>query len=218
MTHQLTQSLSRNGLYSCRRSETNQTAVLLTRRVFRRSPFAPRALPRFITTTGFSDSRALPPARLLIPSKACRLSRHRGGPPKFLTVLSARAVSFYPGELCRCFQSLLPGKYWLHHLRQAGHSQFCVTRLNRVRLRYSSRVRLPRLRRRNYSRAPLGRLHVQRSIHMTDSFHSVRNSQALLGAPEARKGKGWRVACHAPVLSRNECCANLAQGDHAILA
>ncbi len=59
----------------------------------------------------------------------------------------------------------------------------CVTRLNRVRLRYGSRVRLTRLRRRNYSRSPLDRLHVQRSIHMTDSFHSVRNSQALLGAP-----------------------------------
>ena len=67
-------------------------------------------------------------------------------------------------------------------------SCFRVTRLNQVRLRYGSCVCLPRLRRRNCSRSPLGLLHVQRLIHMTDSFHSVRNSQALLGAPDEH---GW---------------------------
>jgi len=159
---------------------TNQTAALLIRRVFRRSPFAPRALPRFIATMGLSDSRRRPRSRLLIPLTACRLARHQGGSPKFPIVLSARAVSSHPGESHRCFRSFLPGGCWLHEIRVAGHSHRCVTRLNRVRFRYGSRVRLPRLRRRDYSCSPLGRLPVQRSIHMADSFHSARTAQLYL--------------------------------------
>ena len=45
------------------------------------------------------------------------------------------------------------------------------------------------------NRSPLGRLHAQRSIHMTDSFHSVRNSQALLGAPKSAKIHEGRGKC-----------------------
>lgn len=62
-----------------------------------------------------------------------------------------------------------------------------VTRSNRVRFRYGSRVCLPRLRRRGCPRSPLDRLHVQRSIHMTDSFHPVRTAKLCLAYQILRK-------------------------------
>ena len=65
----------------------------------------------------------------------------------------------------------------------------CVTRLNRVRLRYGSRVCLPRLRRRGYPRSPLGRLHVQRSIHMADSFHSARTAKLCLAHQRTQRAQ-----------------------------
>src|SRR5258706_6928685 len=65
-------------------------------------------------------------------ARALRLSSYIG-PPKFLTVLSARAVSFHPGESNPCFQSLLQGRCWLHLSWEADHSRASLTGPNRVR-------------------------------------------------------------------------------------
>ncbi len=46
-------------------------------------------------------------------------------------------------------------------------------------LHYGSQVRLPRLRQADYSRSTLVRLHVERVIHMVDSFHSTRFASLL---------------------------------------
>ncbi len=100
----------------------NRTTALLTRPVFRRDPFAPRALPRFLTTTGLSDSRRWPPPKLLIPLAACRLARHQGGSPKFPTVLSACAAPYHPGEPRRCPRSFLPAGCRLRPSLRVGRS------------------------------------------------------------------------------------------------
>jgi hypothetical protein len=65
----------------------------------------------------------------------------------------------------------------------------CVTRSNRVHLRYGSHLCLRRLRRSDYSdkNTPLHWLHVVRATHMTDSFHSVRLTRLILAL--RRRGK-----------------------------
>ncbi len=166
--------------------KANQTSANLTRRVFRQGPFAPRPLPRFYATMGLSDSRLEPRPRLLIPASACRLARHPDGSPKFPDC-SFRARCLLSPRRVPPVLSIIPSRRMLASPHLAGWPlSFCVTRPNRVRLRCGSRVRLPRLRRRDYSRSPLGRLPVQRSIHRADSFHSARTAELCLAHRIAR--------------------------------
>ncbi len=51
------------------------------------------------------------------------------GSPKFLVVLSVRAVSFHPGEPTWAFFSIIPPKqFWFRPLRGIDHSHFCLSR------------------------------------------------------------------------------------------
>ncbi len=160
-----------------------------------RSPDSVRLPPRPLRSTGITPlQHYYEPLRLPLATTREVIDSPEGlsAPP------TSRRVSQVPGCSSRA-RYLLPPRRALPLLaiipsRQIPASSIStdwplsirVTRLNRVRFRYGSRVRLPRLRRRNCSRASLGRLHVQRSIYMADSFHSARNSQALLGAPKIR--------------------------------
>ena len=184
MTHHLTQSLSRNGLYSCRRYRDQSD---------RRSSDSTRLPPKPLRSTGITPFHHYYELLRLPRAATCEVIDS-------LESLSALPTPRRASQVPDCSfhaRRLLSPRRALPVLsivasRQMLASPFltgwplstCVTRLNRVRLRYGSRVRLPRLQRWDYSRTPLGRLHAQRSIHMTESFHSVRNSQALLGAPK----------------------------------
>jgi hypothetical protein len=66
--------------------------------------------------------------------------------------LSACAVPFHPGRPARCSCSLLPLPWQASPLSGGLATSISVTRPNRVRLRYGSRVRSPGLRHRDYSR------------------------------------------------------------------
>ena len=70
--------------------------VSLTQHVCCQTPFAPRGLARFITTTESSDSRLRPLTGLLIPQIAFLQWQNLSGSPKFLTELSARAILLCP--------------------------------------------------------------------------------------------------------------------------
>jgi hypothetical protein len=123
----------------------------LTRTRLRSGPFAPRSLP------ASSLLWACPtpvPARLRVmsfptPPEGCPPTGT--GLPGSSTDLSLRAVPFHPGEPSRCSHPLLPG--WC----QASASladwplSLCVTRPNRVHLRYGSQVHLARLRQLDHS-------------------------------------------------------------------
>ena len=74
----------------------------------------------------------------------------------------------------------------LHPLWQAGRLSICVTRPNRVHLRYGSQVHLARLRQIGLLHLTLAWLHVERVIHMVDSFHSTRFA-SFTGTPETRR-------------------------------
>ena len=113
----------------------------------------------------------------------------QAGSPKFLMVVSARAVSFDPGELEGCSWSSLPLQCWLHHFRQAGHSRFRVTRLNRVRGRYGSHLALPSLGASGCPVTPWTQLHDSRPIIMINSLHLTTTTKlclALSGILEIR--------------------------------
>src|SRR5437667_11418461 len=102
--------------------------------MFPLSPFAPRSL---------LASSLLWAVRL--PQKKT------AGLPGSLTHLSPRAASNHPEESDGCFTRCSTTDVRLHPLRQTGHSQKRLTRLNRVRLRCGSRVCLARLRVVDYS-------------------------------------------------------------------
>ena len=67
----------------------------------------------------------------------------------------------------------------------------CVTRPKRVRSRYGSQLRLPRLRPHHCWKRPLGQLHVQPTIYMADSFQPARTARLGLAHP---RHKGTRRA------------------------
>lgn len=96
------------------------------------------------------------------------------------TVLSARAVSFHPGKPIGSSLVVLPHGGRLRLIRKVGRLALGVTRPFRVRLRYGSCVRLPRLHRRDYSLAMLGCLHGERAITMIISFQTMRAVRLFL--------------------------------------
>lgn len=94
--------------------------------------------------------------------------------------LSVRAVPNHPGKPNDCACLCLRRPCWLHHLWQTGRFHCCVSRPNRVRLRYGSHraphrasiVLLP-------SRSPV-RLHVSQAFHMVSSFQPTREARLIL--------------------------------------
>src|SRR5437762_2871178 len=71
------------------------------------------------------------------------------GSPRFLTDLSLRAVPL-PGKLHECFCLLLPHEFQASSSLADWPLSLCVTRPNRVHLRYGSQVHLTRLRQKSH--------------------------------------------------------------------
>ena len=88
-----------------------------------------------------------------------------------------------PGAHARFF----PDDSRLQHLWEIGRPSRSVSRPNQVRFRYGSHLRLPRLRRRGSPRPPLGRLHVERAIHMATSFQVARSARLTQRTRAAKK-------------------------------
>ena len=94
-----------------------------------------------------------------------------------------RAVPIYPGEPNDCVCLLrLHRSCGLHHLRQAGRSHLCVSRLYRVRLRYGSHRAPPEAPPPGLLPSTLSQLHGLQAFHMVTSFGS-----------QERPGLAWRT-------------------------
>jgi hypothetical protein len=129
---------------------------------------------------------------------ACRLTRH---PQRASQVpdRSFRARRLLPPRRVPPVLPTIPSRRVLASTSWRGWPlPLSVTRLNRVRFRCGSRVRLPRLRRRDYSHSPLGRLHVQWSIHTADSFHSARTFRLILAHPSRKEDIRRARGCSPP--------------------
>src|SRR5262245_21489296 len=84
-------------------------------------PFARRALPRFLATTGPSDSPPSIPVRLLIPEGTCRTRRRLEWVSQpTCAVLSARALSSHHDRPDKRSYPFLPCRLWLHHRWEVG--------------------------------------------------------------------------------------------------
>ena len=155
-------------------------------------PLRSTIITRFSATMGLSDSRPMSPHGYLFPQCAGRVAASTPpGLPGSSTNLSLRAVPNHPGkpgDVMLPLYSLTGGR--LHHLRQAGRLPTHVTRPNRVHFRYGSQVRFARLRLTGLLRCSLAQLHVERVIHMVDSFHSTRFA-SFTGAPKRVRQIMW---------------------------
>ena len=99
------------------------------------------------------------------------------GLPGSSTDLSARAVPSHPGRPDGCIRSLL-GRRWQASTSSAGWPPpLCVTRPNRVHLRYGSRVRSAGLRRDGSLRSPPASLPVERAIDRVTTFQVARSAR-----------------------------------------
>jgi hypothetical protein len=154
-----------------------------------------RLSPRPLRSTGITPLRRYYGPLRLPPATTSRVIDS----PRGLSALpTSRRVSQVPGCSVRArrllsprrilpVHSIIPSRPVLASPLSTGWPPLtCVTRLNRVRWCCGSRVRLPRLRRRDCSRSPLGRLPVQRSIHSSGSFHPARTTELCLAHRNAR--------------------------------
>jgi len=144
---------------------------------------------------GRSDSRTgplpelcLPPERWLAPprrvSQVPRLICPRVLSPSTPESPAAASAHFFTAGVR------------LHHTWKTGHLPFALTRPNRVHCRYGSRVRLPGLRRQDYSRPrPVGYLSNEQLQGKLLSAYKI--SQAYPGAP------GLRYPCYPCSASRS---------------
>jgi len=120
-------------------------------------PLRYTAITRFIATMGRSDSRPGRSLELFIPPR-------RGSPdpvgepprrasqvpqPIFLRALSPLTPRSPAAACAHCFTTSVR----FHPHRKTDHFPFALTRPKRFHLRYGSRIRRSRLRRRDYSRA-----------------------------------------------------------------
>ena len=109
-------------------------------------PLRSTIVTRFLTTMGLSDSRSGPTCGYGFPQIVDGSPTARPGLPGSSTDLSTRAVPFHPGKPDECIHPLLLHRWQASASLADWPLALCVTRPNRVRLRYGSRVRLPRLR------------------------------------------------------------------------
>ena len=117
-------------------------------------PLRSTVVTRFPATMSLSDSRTEPLPRLCFPLERWRrLRRHPAGSPRFLGRSVSTRRPLPPRQVQRLLvptaSSLASG---FITLGRTGHLQVCVTRPNRVRSRYGSQIRLPRLRHLDYSK------------------------------------------------------------------
>jgi hypothetical protein len=123
---------------------------LLTLACFQYGPFAPRELPHFLATMSRSDSHRRPSYVMDSAGKLKHRCLTTVGLPGSWTDLSMRAVPYHPEEFSGRLSVASPPMAGFIHIGRTGHSHR-VTRPNRVRLRYGSHIRCPRLRFTDYS-------------------------------------------------------------------
>jgi hypothetical protein len=123
---------------------------------------------------------ARPASGYVFPPTVEACSFTEPGLPGSSTDLSTRAVSYHPGRPAGCTCSLLLRRQWASPPLAGWPSFACVTRPNRVRLRYGSRVRSAGLRRTGLLRSPPAPLPVQRAIDRVTSFQVTRSARLLL--------------------------------------
>ena len=154
-------------------------------------PFAPRALPRFLTTMSRSDSRPRPLTQLWIPLPRCgpHVPHHAGSPRTPCSSVDARPPHS-PRQPDACICSLLP------HRSQASASPeaWPLPLVSRGRIGFAIAGLTPSLSSlgsdspgdpppdRSVSRRQLPfdagpELHVERAIHMADTSQSEQRSQ-----------------------------------------
>ena len=155
-----------------------QAALLSScKSTFPSRPLRSTVITRFFATMRRSDFRSRPAGGYGFPHAVGGSPTTRPGLPGPSTALSLRAVPSHPGGPGGCMRPLL------HRRQQASSSledwppPLCVTRPMRVRLRYGSQVRLPRLRRLDCSSTALGWLRVERAIHTVNSFQFTRSAR-----------------------------------------
>ena len=124
-------------------------------------PLRSTVVTRFPATMSLSDSRTEPACGYAFPHTVGGSPTAWPGLPGSSTDLSTRAVPYHPGEPDDCTYPLLHRRLQASSIPEEWPLPACVTRPNRVRLRYGSRVRRTRLRARNYSQHALDWLPVE---------------------------------------------------------
>ncbi len=155
------------GWFSVEGLASKRNSHPLTQRVCVPAPSL-HGVTRFSASMSRSDSQTKPPQGYAFPSGVGPPHKKSGTTPPGLpgssTDLSPCAVPNHPGEPGGCSCPLL------HHRRQASSRMgdwplsLRVTRPNRVRLRYGSRVRLRQASLGGSLRSTLARLPVERAI------------------------------------------------------
>jgi len=115
----------------------------------RQGPFAPQALPRFLTTMGLSDSR-YGQMKVIYSLLLLVTYHHYTGSPRFLDQSFSMRRPQSPRRARQLLApvSSLPTLGFAYPGRLA--TPISITRPNRIRLRYGSHFRLARLRRTGY--------------------------------------------------------------------
>jgi len=146
-------------------------------------PLRSTIVTRFLATIGLSDSRSGHSCGYGFPHALGSSPATCAGLPGSSTDLSTRAVPSHPGESDECSHPLLLRRWQASGSLAPWPLPLCVTRPNRVRLRYGSRVRRTRLRRFDYSSgARLAICSMGNSQNELLSVHKI--NQAWPGAPE----------------------------------
>jgi len=158
-------------------------------------PLRSTIVTRFLATIGLSDSRSGHSCGYGFPHALGSSPATCAGLPGSSTDLSTRAVPSHPGESDECSHPLLLRRWQASGSLAPWPLPLCVTRPNRVRLRYGSRVRRTRLRRFDYSNgARLAICSMGNSQNELLSVHKI--NQAWPGAPEnTEKNKNDRSTC-----------------------
>ena len=114
-------------------------------------PLCCAIVTRFLATMGLSDSRSRHSCGYAFPLALGSLPATCTGLPGSSADLSTRAVPSHPGESDECIRPLLLRRWQASGSLAPWPLPLCVTRPNRVRLRYGSRVHRTRLRSFDYS-------------------------------------------------------------------
>src|SRR5207249_4666192 len=171
----------------------------LSLRVSLPRPLRSTVVTRFAATMSRSDSPTEPPQGYAFPSNVDPPWATPPGLPGSSTDRSPRAVPNYPGEPGGCGHPLLHHRWQASSRMAAWPLSVCVTRPNRVRLRYGSRVRLRQASSGESLHRPLARLPVewvitgQAPFSLQDqpglSWHSIH--RAFCDVCEPRRPATW---------------------------
>jgi len=167
-----------------------------------------------------SDSPTEPPQGYAFPSNVDPPWATPPGLPGSSTDRSPRAVPNYPGEPGGCGHPLLHHRWQASSRMAAWPLSVCVTRPNRVRLRYGSRVRLRQASSGESLHRPLARLPVewvitgQAPFSLQDqpglSWHSIHRAFCDVCEPRrsaSRRTHGkHRHVCATPIRDGRAIC------------